>query len=167
MAPTHMHMHFVSQNVYMSGCGPSMYATSALFPFTPLTATVTVKPANSTSTVNPLLPSPRRPGCALGGGDARGREAQTQCAPPPPPQDRAQRLEAIPTRRRRARLSRRTAGGACFRGGSPGPRRKARADMAPEPKSAEVNDPARAAAAPHVALRVSDGRWPLPSREGR
>lgn len=77
MAPTHMHMHFVSQNVYMSGCGPSMYATSALFPFTPLTATVTVKPANSTSTVNPLLPSPRRPGCALGGGDARGREAQT------------------------------------------------------------------------------------------
>lgn len=96
MAPTHMHMHFVSQNVYTSGCGPSMYATSALFPFTPLTATVTVQPANSTSTVNPLLPSPRRPGCALGGGDARGREAQTQC---PPPQDRAQRLEAIPMRR--------------------------------------------------------------------
>lgn len=165
MARTHMHMHFVSQNVYTSGCGPSMYATSALFPFTPLTATVTVQPANSTSTVNPLLPSPRRPGCALGGGDARGREAQTQCAPPP--EDRAQRLEAIPTCRRRARLSRRTAGGACFRGGSPGPRRKARADMAPEPKSAAVNDPARAAAAPHVALPVSDGRWPLPSREGR
>lgn len=79
-----------------------------------------------------------------------------------PPQDRAQRLEAIPTRR-----SLRYPGGACFRGGSPGPRRKARADMAPEPKSAAVNDPARAAAAPHVALPVSDGRWPLPSREGR
>lgn len=159
MARTHMHMHFVSQNVYTSGCGPSMYATSALFPFTPLTATVTVQPANSTSTVNPLLPSPRRPGCALGGGDARGREAQTQCAPPP------RGPSPAPGGDSHAPL--RYPGGACFRGGSPGPRRKARADMAPEPKSAEVNDPARAAAAPHVALPVSDGRWPLPSREGR
>lgn len=138
-----------------------MYATSALFPFTPLTATVTVKPANSTSTVNPLLPSPRRPGCALGGGDARGREAQTQCAPPPAPPGPS----PAPGGDSHAPL--RYPGGACFRGGSPGPRRKARADMAPEPKSAEVNDPARAAAAPHVALPVSDGRWPLPSREGR
>lgn len=84
-------------------------------------------------------------------------------AAPRPPRTEPSAWRRFP----RAAAGLRYPGGACFRGGSPGPRRKARADMAPEPKSAEVNDPARAAAAPHVALPVSDGRWPLPSREGR